>query len=240
MAANRFSRGYNSFSGVDIKAVFANTVIGELQAISYSVTREKAPLYTMGSPDPRSFSRGKRGIAGTLIFLMFDRHGLISTFGMDQPNSNRQLLFLSDVDDVRPESSISGPDGVSNETGQLAAQLQGAVGALVQDAETNITTVGSDQEVVAPWFSDQIPPFDITLAAANEYGSLAVMRIYGAEILNEGYGVSIDDLVSEMQNTYVARTLVGWRAVRGAVDAKGTNISDGLSLGGAGSITDAS
>jgi hypothetical protein len=29
--------------------------------------------------------------------------------------------------------------------------------------------------------------------------------------MNEGYGVSIDDIVSEQQLTYIARTLVGWR-----------------------------
>ena len=69
--AGERNKGYNSFSGVDIKAVFGDKVIGELQAISYSVSREKAPLYTMGSADCRSYSRGKRGIAGTLIFLMF-------------------------------------------------------------------------------------------------------------------------------------------------------------------------
>ena len=74
-------KGYNSFSGVDIKAVFGNMVIGELQAISYSVSREKAPLYTMGSADCRAYSRGKRGIAGTLIFLMFDRHAFLGHFG---------------------------------------------------------------------------------------------------------------------------------------------------------------
>jgi hypothetical protein len=39
------------------------------------------------------------------------------------------------------------------------------------------------------------------------------MRIFGIELLNEGYGVSIDDIVSEMQHTYVARTLVSWRPV---------------------------
>jgi len=233
MAGNRFAKGYNSFSGIDIKGVFANTVIAELQAISYSITREKAPLYTMGSADPRSFSRGKRGIAGTLIFLVFDRHALISTFGMDQPNLQQQLLFLSDIDDVRPESSIAAP-----ETGALGSQLQGAaIGAGIQGAESALTSVGSDQEVVAPWFSDQIPPFDITLAAANEYGSLAVMRVYGVEILNEGYGVSIDDIVSEQQMTYVARTLVGWRAISGAVDAKGNSIEDALAAGGTGSAT---
>src|SRR5574337_1571883 len=100
---SQFGRGYNSFSGVDIKGVFANQVIAELQAISYSITREKAPIYTMGSADPRSFSRGKRGIAGTLIFIMFDRHALLGTFGAWAPAA-RQLVFLSDVDDVRPEA----------------------------------------------------------------------------------------------------------------------------------------
>ena len=75
-------QGFNSFSGVDIKAVFGSTVIGELQAISYSISREKAPLYTMGSADCRSYSRGKRGIAGTLIFLMFDRHAFLGHFGV--------------------------------------------------------------------------------------------------------------------------------------------------------------
>jgi hypothetical protein len=73
--------------------------------------------------------------------------------------------------------------------------------------------VGDDHEVAAPWFVDQVPPFDVTLAAANEYGSLAVMRVFGIELLDEGYGVSIDDMVSEMQHTYVARTIVPWKNV---------------------------
>ena len=63
------------------------------------------------------------------------------------------------------------------------------------------------------FFSDQVRPFDVTLAAANEYGALAVMRIYGCEILNEGYGVSIDDIVSEQQMSYVARTLMPWTSI---------------------------
>lgn len=212
-----YARGYNSFSGVDIKAVFGNQVIAELQAISYSVTREKAPLYTMGSADPRSFSRGKRGIAGTLIFLVFDRHALLGTFGVYQPNETQQLRFLSDKDDVRPEASPTDPFSAGITT--ASAVNVGDPAAL---QESNIDSVAGDQQVVAPWFADQIPPFDITLAAANEYGSLAVMRIYGVEILNEGYGVSIDDIVSEQQMTYVARTLVGWRPVSDPAVTKGS------------------
>jgi hypothetical protein len=80
-------------------------------------------------------------------------------------------------------------------------------------AETTLNAAdGYDSELVSPWFTDQIPPFDVTLAAANEYGSLAVMRIYGVELLNEGYGVSVDDIVSEQQHTYIARTIVPWKS----------------------------
>jgi hypothetical protein len=49
-----------------------------------------------------------------------------------------------------------------------------------------------------PWYSDQILPFDITLAGTNENGAASAMKIFGVEILNEGSGVSIDDAVTEM------------------------------------------
>ena len=71
------SRSYNSFSGSDIRACVGQYQFAELQAVSYSVQREKAPIYTMGSPDARCFSRNKRGIAGTLVWVNFDRHGLL-------------------------------------------------------------------------------------------------------------------------------------------------------------------
>src|SRR3990167_11316485 len=96
MALSQFSRSYNSFSGADIKAVFNERVVADLQAVSFSITREKAPIFTMGNANARAFSRGKRGIAGTLIFIVFDRHGLLATLN--------QYPFLSDKDDLRPES----------------------------------------------------------------------------------------------------------------------------------------
>lgn len=34
----------------------------------------------MGSADPRAYSRNKRGIAGSLIWINFDRHGLLNLF----------------------------------------------------------------------------------------------------------------------------------------------------------------
>lgn len=202
-----FSRSYNSFSGIDIKAVFANKIMAEIQAISYSITREKAPIYTMGSADPRSFSRGKRGIAGTLVFIMFDRHTILSTLGGYAHDGG--LKFLSDKDDIRPEFADLQGGGLVTDPGSV-----NAVGNTVDQQESSIAGPADDQAVSRAWYVDQIPPFDITLAAANEYGALAVMRIFGVEILNEGYGVSVDDIVSEQQYTYVARSIIGWTPVK--------------------------
>jgi len=185
MAVSEYTRSYNSFSGVDIKATFAGKVIGELQGVSYAVTREKAPIYTMGSADPRSFSRGKRGIAGTLVFTVFDRSALIETFRSLQDKGGWFFAHDSDVQKHYSEE---------------------AKGAQVwQDINTDNTWQPA-------WYPDQVPPFDVVLTAANEYGQVAQMAILGVEILNEGSGMSIDDIVTEQSMTFVAREVQPWRA----------------------------
>lgn len=67
------------------------------------------------------------------------------------------------------------------------------------------TSVSGFKELSPAWYSDQVLPFDVTLAFTNEYGSSAASKIYAIELLNEGYGISIDDAVREMQATFVAR-----------------------------------
>ena len=61
MSANsyeQYTKTYSAFSGSDIVAAFNGKIIGELQAITYSIPRENSPLYTLGSAEPRSFARG--------------------------------------------------------------------------------------------------------------------------------------------------------------------------------------
>lgn len=216
--AKAIGQSYNSFSGIDIKAVFNNVTIGEIQAISYSITREKAPIYTMGSADPRAFGRGKRGIAGTMIFIVFDRGVLTGTFGVFSENINNRLNFSADKEEVRSVQASNTPN-ISQGIQESRALLEAA------RTESSIQNVGGDQVITAPWYADQIPPFDITLAAANEYGALAVMRIFQVEVLNEGYGISIDDMVSEQQVTYVARQIINWQSVSNPnIDKIGTPI----------------
>jgi hypothetical protein len=72
-----------------------------------------------------------------------------------------------------------------------------------------LSEVQSFKEPALPWYSDQALPFEITAALANEYGAAASCKLFGVEILNEGFGMSIDDSVNEMQAAFVARAR--WR-----------------------------
>jgi hypothetical protein len=159
----------------------------------------------MGSPDVRAFSRNKRGIAGSLIWINFDRHALLNVV------RRAAGKFVANIDDVRPqfrtaESQFIGETAAfeataSRDTGvPVGATIDEATLPSVQSISGGLTGF---KETAIPWYSDQILPFDITLAGCNEVGAAASMKIFGVEILNEGNGVSIDDAVSEMQATFV-------------------------------------
>ena len=54
---------------------------------------------------------------------------------------------------------------------------------------------------------DQIPPFNIIITFNNEYGDVATMGIYGIRMINEGATFSVDDMITEQTNTYVANDI---------------------------------
>ncbi len=178
---SQYTRTYTTFSGADIIATFNNIVIGELQALTFSVTREKAPVYTMGSPDPRSFSRGKRGIAGSLVFSVFDRDCLAEL--------KKQSLITTPY-----ANRTKFPNAITMTDWNLAEN-------------NNIINNQDPYAQAESSYADEIPPFDITINFANEYGQRAIQRIYGVELLNEGVGLSIDDITTERAFTFVARAL---------------------------------
>tara|TARA_R110002020_G_scaffold268819_4_gene484140 strand:- start:17214 stop:17921 length:708 start_codon:yes stop_codon:yes gene_type:complete len=209
------TRGFNSFAGADIRAVFGTAEIGELQAISYAIQREKAPIYVMGRKNPLAFSRGKRGIAGTCVFVMFDKHGMLDAMGaLGLPGGSGAIAtgtggnnrgFLSDKREYRPVWDTEDPSAavsIGDATTDATA---------LADEETGDLTFASAYEIRNAWYVDQIPPFDVTITAANEYGATMSMRIIGVELLNEGYGISVDDMVSEQQMTFIARAISPWR-----------------------------
>ena len=241
------SRTYTSYSGVDIKVIVNGAPVGSMQALSYAIQREKAPIYVMGSVDPVSYSRGKRGIAGTMISLMMDVHMLYTpSFTGERALLDKDEIFPS-YDDVITGGDVSqvGTGGIgttaalnnaNNETANVRLRdvegnpagrnldlLTGADDASVEfsggptqrfdpQRQYALNDLGSNYSVAKVFYVDQILPFDVTIVAANEYGQSAQMRLYGCEILNEGSGFSIDDIVIENQMTYVCRTILPWRS----------------------------
>lgn len=142
--------------------------LGELQTISWSVYREKSPVRTLGSVYPRSFTRGGRTIAGTMVFTIFHKHVL------------HELL-----------------------NGYFNAYNTGT-----SDYDRNQYTIN---------LPDQIPPIDISLIFANEYGAKSHMGIYGVEFVQDGGTFSIEDIFSENVVQYVARDIDPMRTTEVAV-----------------------
>ena len=97
---SKYTKTYSTFGGSDIVCSFNDVVIGECQAITYSITREKVAVYTLGSAEPRSFSRGKRGIAGNLVFIVFNRDALLSALdsNITKYKGNDVVTLLNEFD----------------------------------------------------------------------------------------------------------------------------------------------
>ena len=107
-ASTSLSQSYSSFSGVDIKAIINGKECGSIQHLSYMIQREKGPNYIMGSVDPVSFGRGKRGISGTIRGLLLDVDLLHSeSFKNERALLDKDELFFLErierVEQVRQE-----------------------------------------------------------------------------------------------------------------------------------------
>ena len=154
----------------------------------------------MGSAEPRSFSRGKRGIAGNLVFISFNRDALLAELGditisKYKANDSAWLADQQAAQFISIEqwdaymSNLANPNGTAGETG------------VIGDTRNLVT------DEAKPKYADEILPFDMTISLANEYGNKAVTVIYGVEILNEGIGFSVDSPTSERAYTFVARSV---------------------------------
>lgn len=242
-----------SFSGADLVATFANKVIGELQQISWAVQRDKAPVFTCGSPDARSFSRGKRGIAGSMVFAVFDHDALVSALqsvwsdiapsAMFTAAANNVLAnsedFTNALDMIKWNATVSeaalnedtasragygfsfGSTSAGDYTNEISAQSTkgsnnspnidqrtGFVESWNNDGDNIFVPAGfapiRGENVI---YADTLPPFDVTLTFASEYGHTAFQKIYDVDILNESSGASVDTVVMARQVTWIARRL---------------------------------
>ena len=231
---SNMTKSYTTFAGVDITAMFDNLTVHTIQGIAISVTREKVPVYRMGSSRPLSVSRGKRGIAGTLQFVLFDRDALhnlmIDTDHYFYAHSD-EINWLNDtINDLNPYV-LDGSQTVQQQADDFNANPNNApwiarhgprtvndqrtanvIGGTVSDSPGGANVGARSQKAMAQYM-DQIYPFDVTMVGQNEYGNGSWSSILGMEIINEGGGISMDDLTSETTSTYIAIHRTPWEPI---------------------------
>lgn len=188
-----FTKAYTSFSGADISIYIAGERQYQAQSIAYSITREKAPIYVLGSADPVAFSRGKRGIAGSLIFSSVATDAMGDTL-------DHSRFAAKDTD-------------LAYYMNKKGANLNNYVSSAGNGVPGQVDLTKGNAAYVAPIYYDQLLPFNVVIMGVNEAGQVAQMVIFGLEIITVGSGLSIDDTSNETQMSYVAKSISRWKPI---------------------------
>src|SRR5437879_13896675 len=99
----------------------------------------------MGSADPRAYSRNKRGIAGSLIWINFDRHALLNLF------RKARGKFVADVDEIRPQYQDSTVDASAVFTSSIVRSVGPSIGSTIDQLDNlSLTEVGGLSELATP------------------------------------------------------------------------------------------
>ena len=138
---------------------------------------------------------------------------------MNYPSSIREIselpkaTSLADIDEIRPQYVLDAPDANALFASEIVRANGQSIASTINQLDRTITDISSEWALALPSYSDQVLPFNITLAGANEYGAMTAAKILGVEVLNEGSGFSVDDSVTESQATFVARAIEPLQAV---------------------------
>lgn len=197
-----------AFSGADLHVYVGDVKIANMVGLTVSITREVVPLYTFGDPSPKTFVKGKRGIAGAMTFTQFDKHALLYTLRFNSRADNKDFETFDDLWDAVARASTS--------ESEFLSQWQAKINDLKSMANRNSRdyyerVIGRTYDYVKSRkirYVDQLPPLDMTLVFLNESGAFAWLSLIGVQFVNEGFGYTLDDLASEVAVTYVATGIV--------------------------------
>lgn len=180
------------FSGSDTVVIFGDEYVGECMSFTLGINREAGPLYVMGKKSPIAIPKGKRGIGGSFILAQLGYDAMLQYIDSIQGDKRKQKVW------VRKDEIVT---QMVNHGMQEQVSSAGSVG----DVATATSVAKTDLwEETAPFYVDQIPPFNITVVGVNEQGDKMGFRVYGVSILNNGLGISIDELNIEQRYTFVA------------------------------------
>ena len=229
---------FTSLGGSDIHAVFGNYKFASIQMIRYAVSREKAQIYTLGSPSARATARGKRSVSGAFVFTLIDKKGLVKAMAEAGGAKDGEVFlshdeianFANSANAAKPKpldmpyKNAASAGGTVGITGVVGVGNGNSAASFNPYTDESIFQESNFGTRAAPYLADQLLPFDITIVGIPEYGSAYAKRliIHGVEIMTEASGTSIDDLVIEKQNSFIARSISDWVALTGIGGATGS------------------
>ena len=125
-----------------------------------------------------------------------------------------QTISISTHQDKRPVRSLGNINAKEYTMGQrtIAGSLVFAVfdkhfaDQMFKDSLESINQTET-QKISTIMLPDELPPFDITISYANEYGHTSRMALYGVRLINEGQVMSINDIYTENTYQFVATAL---------------------------------
>lgn len=204
---------YDSKSGVEIQAVFNDTIFGDMHMIKFATQRDTANVHVMGSVDPVSVAKGKRSTTGACVFAVFDKDRLL-----DAVKSSNVFLTNHELVNYGGQSATVGGKTVTNDyNGGNQIRVDGTLGADAGRSIRNTSSVFDTSNFgksVAPMLIDQIPPFDITLVGVSEStGQVSRMVIHGVQFNSDQGGSSVDELILQRQVTFLASRVTPWQNV---------------------------
>ena len=223
---SEYAKYYGTYSGADIKVVVHYphdpTMDKALQIVKAEAEAELAT--------EEAWFFANRGDLGTRAFAdQLEKHQVLRAEiqNLDAEISNMQNIPTSktlgeiqtisigsyrDKGPVRPLGSVyprgyvRGPRSISGS--MIFTIFHEHVFSELMRLNLNYYSTGSsdfDRYTYTTMLIDQLPPIDISLVFANEYGAISHMGIYGVEFFQEGMTLSIEDIYTESVVQYVAR-----------------------------------
>jgi len=108
--SDNFIKTNSSFSGSDCTVVIQLNnkliVVGNLETFSHSIHREKSPVRVLGRSHCKGYTAGPRTIAGSMIFVVFDRAPLYDVIQEINYVRNTTDRFTSPLPDQLPPLDV--------------------------------------------------------------------------------------------------------------------------------------
>lgn len=226
------------FSGGDMQAYINNIKVGNLESVTWSISVEVVGNYVMGRRDAVIYTTGKRVVVGSMVLSQYDRHALLeqvfrlsekritsigSLWEMDRAARNRvgqtgateqQTATVAGSSSVNPASLSPNLDAASNSTGAEASFLRGISRVSYENELERMETDAARNTASQKFnYSDQLPPFDLTLVGVTKSNQAARCSIFGMQVTQETAGFSQNDLGNSVGMSFVALAVSPWRAI---------------------------